>query len=171
MITEIDLTKELKSYLTFILHEEVFALEIEKVVEIIEVPHITHIPKAPKHMKGVINLRGQVIPLIDTCVKFGLPPVQVGVNTCIIIIDLQLEDKRVRFGALVDQVQEVLEQEEGSLAPSPNIEANYNLNFIKGILKEKDNFVIVLDIDQTFSVEEAELLRANNLESVKDLSE
>ncbi len=159
MSTEVEVTKELQSFLTFNLNKEVFALEIKKVVEILEVPHITHIPKAPDYMKGVVNLRGQVIPLIDTCLKFGLPAIEVTKNTCIIIIDIEAGDKKIRFGAMVDQVQEVLEKEEGSLVPSPSIEASYNLDFIKGIIKDKDKFIIVLDIDKTFSVEEVNLLR------------
>ena len=153
---ETEVTKQLKSYLSFKLHDELFALEVEKVVEILEVPKITHIPKAPKHMKGVINLRGQVLPLIDTCVKFGLSPIEPDINTCIIVIDLAIADKTIRFGAMVTQVLEVLEKEDGSLQPSPSIETNYNLEFIKGILRCDEDFVIVLNIDKTFSLEEAE---------------
>ena len=172
MSVEIDINKKLNSYLTFTLHKEVFALEIEKVVEILEVPHITHIPKAPRYMKGVVNLRGQVIPLIDTCQKFGLPAIEIDQNTCIIIIDLEIAERNIRFGAMVDQVQEVLEKEEGSLLPSPSIEANYNLEFIKGIIRDKEDFVIVLDIDKTFSTDEVELLKnAEQKQTEKAVSE
>lgn len=162
---EMELTKQLKSYLTFKLHDELFALEVEKVIEILEVPKITHIPKAPEYMKGVINLRGQVLPLIDTCIKFGLAPIKPDVNTCIIVIDLEMEDKTVRFGALVNQVLEVLEIEADKLQPSPSLETNYNLEFIKGILRAEEEFIIVLNIDSTFSVEEVETLDQSRVEN------
>ncbi|MBL6448593.1 purine-binding chemotaxis protein CheW [Fulvivirga sp. 29W222] len=159
---EIDTAKALKSFLSFKLADKTFALEVEKVIEIIEVPKITSIPKAPAHMKGVINLRGQVLPLIDTCVKFGLPAIEPDLNTCIIVIDLLLKEKTIRFGAMVSQVLEVLEKEEDHIHASPSIEANYNLEFVKGIIKENEDFIVVLDIDKTFSVEEVKLMKNAN---------
>lgn len=167
MNPEIDTTTELKSFLSFKLADKTFALEVEKVIEIIEVPKITSIPKAPAHMKGVINLRGQVLPLIDTCVKFGLPEIEPDLNTCIIVIDLLLKEKTIRFGAMVSQVLEVLEKEEGQIHASPSIEANYNLEFVKGIIKENEDFIVVLDIDKTFSVEEVKLMKNTNEKKTK----
>ncbi len=136
----------LLSYHTFKLYKEVFALEIEKAVEILEIPHITQIHKATSQMQGIVNVRGRVIPLIDTSLKFGLPSIEVGNDTSIIIIDRA--EKKIKFGALVDQVQEVVEKEEGGLLPSPSIEANYNLEYFNGVIQDNENYFIVLDIEK-----------------------
>lgn len=159
MIQEVEETKKLKSYLSFKLNQETFAMEVEKVIEILEVPKVTHVPKAPNYMRGVINLRGMVLPLIDTCIKFGLPPIKFETETCIIVVDINVKGEKVRIGALVDQVLEVLEQDENNLQNSPSIEARYNLNFIKGIYKVEEDFIMVLDLEKAFTIEEVSLVK------------
>ncbi|UII20820.1 chemotaxis protein CheW [Fulvivirga ligni] len=148
-----------KSYLTFKLSDKTFALEIENVIEIIEVPQITIIPKAPEHMRGVVNLRGQVLPLIDTSIKFGLPAIKTDINTCIVVMEIPSLDKTIKFGAMVNQVLDVLEKSEEDIHESPSLEANYNLEFVKGIIKSDEDFIVVLDIHKTFSTDEVRLLK------------
>ncbi|UII25411.1 chemotaxis protein CheW [Fulvivirga maritima] len=162
MNNETTATKQMKAYLTFKLNHEVFALGVDKVVEIMEVPRITKVPKAPDYMKGVINLRGQVLPVIDTRIKFGLAPIELGKDHCIIVINMIIDDKTMYFGALVDQVLEVLEMDEETMLPTPNVNSKYDMRFIQGLLKEGDDFVMVLDIDHTFSIEEIEAIKENN---------
>lgn len=154
MNQEEEVTQELNSFLTFRLKDEKFAVEVEKVVEILEVPTITQVPKAPDYMKGVINLRGKVLPVIDTCIKFGLPEISFTKDTCIVVIAIQVNEETIHFGALVDEVIEVLEESNDAIQPSPGIEANYKLEFIKGMLNVENEFLMVLDIDKTFSIAE-----------------
>ena len=154
MINDLNLMEEVDSYLSFNLKEEIFAFEVGKVVEIMEVPKITHVPKAPHYMKGVINLRGKVIPVIDAGLKFGLEPIDLTINTCIIIIKLENRDEEIEFGVMVDQVQEVFEFDKNKLQASPNVDSGYNFEYIKGITKISENIVMVIDIDRAFTVGE-----------------
>jgi len=157
MINELSLLENVDSFLSFKLKEEMFAVEVEKVVEILEVPKITFIPKAPKYMKGVINLRGKVIPVIDAGLKFGLTPIDITIDSCIVIIELHDEDRELEFGILVDQVLEVFELGKEKLQASPSVDSDYNLDYIKGISKIDEEFVMVIDIDKAFSVGEIKL--------------
>lgn len=157
MISELNLLEDVDSFLSFKIKEEVFALEVEKVIEIMEVPKITFIPKAPKYMKGVINLRGKVIPVIDAGLKFGLKSIEMTINSCVIIIKLEQEENDIEFGILVDQVLEVFEFSKNKLQASPNVDSDYNLDYIKGITKIEEEFVMVIDIDKAFTVGEIKL--------------
>lgn len=157
MINELNLLEDVDSFLSFKLKEEVFALEVEKVIEIMEVPKITFIPKAPTYMKGVINLRGKVIPVIDAGLKFGLKPIELSINSCIIIVEIENQESQIEFGILVDQVLEVFEFSKNNLQASPSVDSDYNLEYIKGITKIEEEFVMVIDIDKAFSVGEIKL--------------
>lgn len=101
----------LSSYLSFKLGDEVFAANVSKVLDILEMTNITKVPKAPPYLKGVINLRGTVLPLIDTRIKFGLSPTEFTPNTCILVLDIKIENEGLQIGSLVDSVQEVMEIE------------------------------------------------------------
>jgi purine-binding chemotaxis protein CheW len=164
MINDLNLMEEVDSYLSFNLKKEIFAFEVGKVVEIMEVPKITHVPKAPHYMKGVINLRGKVIPVIDAGLKFGLEPIELSVNSCIIIIKLENEDDDIEFGVMVDEVQEVFEFNKNKLQASPTVDSGYNFDYIKGITKIDENIVMVIDIDKAFTEGEINL-KANPLEN------
>ncbi len=153
---------EVDSYLSFKLDDEFFAVDVKQVIEILEVPNITRVPLAPEYMSGIINLRGKVLPLIDTKVKFGLEPVVNTINTCIIVLELKVEDEVIQIGALVDSVLEVLEIEKTSIQPSPTIEAKYPLDFIKGMFRTEDNFIMLVSLDAVFSIEEVQFMQDSN---------
>ena len=106
--------KLLDSYLSFKLGDELFAANVAKVLNILEMVKITKVPKAPEYMKGVINLRGNVLPVIDTRTKFGMTPTEFTKNTCILVLDIIVDGEDIQVGALVDSVQEVLEITEDS---------------------------------------------------------
>ena len=112
---------ETTQYLTFKLEDEVFALDISKVREVLDYTDITKVPKTPDFMKGVINLRGSVVPVVDMRLKFGMPGIEKTVNTCIIIVEVTLDDETTVLGALADSVQEVLEFEPSQIEPAPRI--------------------------------------------------
>ncbi|MEQ9403813.1 MAG: chemotaxis protein CheW [Cyclobacteriaceae bacterium] len=142
------------SFLSFKLDDEFFGVDVKKVIEILEVPGITRIPLAPDYMAGIINLRGKVLPLIDTKIKFGLDPIEFAVDTCIIVIEIEVEGEVLQIGTLVDSVQEVLEIPESEIQPSPSIEAKYKLEFIRGMIRKEDDFIMLLDLDEVFSIQD-----------------
>lgn len=145
----------LTSYLSFKLGDETFAANVSKVLNILEMTKITKVPKAPEYMKGVINLRGTVLPLVDTRIKFGLTATEFTANTCILVLDIKIEDDTLQVGALVDAVQEVLEIEPHQILPSPNIGSKFHSQFISGMYKAtEEQFIMILDMDKVFSTEE-----------------
>ncbi|MFP4060381.1 MAG: chemotaxis protein CheW [Bacteroidales bacterium] len=157
---------QINSYLSFKLGEEIFASNVAKVLNILEMTKITRVPRAPDYMKGVINLRGEVLPLVDTRVKFGLEVTGLTTNTCILVLDLELGGEPVKVGALVDAVQEVLEIEEDELQPPPSIGDKYRSEFISGMYQVNDNFIMILDMEKIFSTDELTELK-NSTESTK----
>lgn len=145
----------LSSYLSFKLGDEVFAANVSKVLNILEMTNITKVPKAPPYMKGVINLRGTVLPLIDTRIKFGLSPTEFTPNTCILVLDIKIENEGIQIGSLVDSVQEVMEIEPHQILPPPNIGSKFHSEFITGMYKvREDQFIMILDVDKVFSSDE-----------------
>jgi len=150
----IDSDNKLQTYLSFKLGEEVFAINVSKVTNILEMSQITKIPKAPEYMKGVINLRGTVLPVIDLRLKFGLPEKEATVDTSIIVLSINLDGEMVMVGTQVDAVKEVLEFKTDDIAPSPTIGSKYNSGFIEGMWRMGDKFIMILDIDRVFSVDD-----------------
>ncbi|WP_243312798.1 chemotaxis protein CheW [Fundidesulfovibrio agrisoli] len=141
-------------YLTFTLGEEVFALEIASVREVLEYSSITKVPRTPEYIRGVINLRGRAVPVVDVRLKFGMPATERTVNTCIIIVEVELEGESTVLGALSDSVKEVMDIEPENIEPAPRIGTSIKADFIKGIGKHGESFIILLDIDKVFSEEE-----------------
>jgi purine-binding chemotaxis protein CheW len=157
--------QELNSFLTFILSEEHFAIEVMKVKEILEVPKITAVPRAPNYLKGVVNLRGNVLPVIDTRIKFKMEPIQMTIDTCIVVMEIEIEGEMVVIGALVDSVYEVIELKADQIKQSPSIGSKYNPEFIEGVVNLEDHFIMLLNIGKVFSIEDVEILKDNNEEN------
>jgi purine-binding chemotaxis protein CheW len=137
-------------YLTFVLQGEEYGLEILKVREIIGVMNITKVPQMPSYTKGVINLRGKVIPIVDLRLKFGMPEAAQTKETCIIVVNVQ----SVLMGVLVDTVSEVLDINSADVEPTPAFGSNVRTDFILGMGKIKGKVKILLDIDKVLSNEE-----------------
>ncbi|OGP21013.1 MAG: chemotaxis protein CheW [Deltaproteobacteria bacterium GWA2_55_10] len=148
---------ESMQYLTFKLEDEVFALDITKVREVLDFTTVTKVPRTPDFMRGVINLRGSVVPVVDMRLKFGMSRTEQTVNTCIIIVEINLDEERLILGALADSVQEVIDLEPGQIEPAPRIGTRLNTAFIKGMGKRDEQFIIILDIDRIFSMDELEV--------------
>jgi purine-binding chemotaxis protein CheW len=146
-------------YLTFKLEEEIFALDISKVREVLDFTTITKVPRTPEFMRGVINLRGSVVPVVDMRLKFGMTKTENTVNTCIIIVEIDLDGETTVLGALADAVQEVIELESGQIEPAPKIGTRLKTDFIRGMGKRDDAFIIILDIDRVFSADELALVQ------------
>jgi purine-binding chemotaxis protein CheW len=151
-------------YLTFKLADEVFAFDISKVREVLDFTTITRVPKMPDFLRGVINLRGSVVPVVDLRLKFGMPKTDRTVDTCVIITEVNVDSEQTVLGVLADSVQEVMDLDPDSVEPAPKIGAGLNTEFIKGMGKHNDGFVIILDIDKIFSAEELSIVQAGGRE-------
>ena len=162
----IELNNQTQSYLTFKLDEEIFAVTVSKVLEIQEIRQITKVPRSPSYMRGVLNLRGTVVPVIDTRIKFGMSKTIDSVNTCIVVLNIEMENDTITVGALVDAVQEVIELMDNQIGPPPSIGNKYKSEFIKGMGKVNDNFIMILDIDKVFSAEELILVKETSGETI-----
>jgi purine-binding chemotaxis protein CheW len=150
---------EARQYLTFKLSEEVFGVDVAQVREILDYVKITKVPQTPDFMCGVINLRGSVVPVVDMNMKFGMVKTERTVNTCIVVVEVVLNEEKTILGALVDSVQEVFEIEPDNIEPAPKIGTKLKTEFIKGMGKRDDKFIIILDIDKVFTSEELELVQ------------
>ena len=146
-------------YLTFDLDGEVFAIEVSKVREILDFTEVTRIPQTPDFIRGVINLRDRVVPVINMRSKFGLPAVAETVNTCIIIVQVQIDNEVSILGMLVDSVQEVLNMETDQIEPPPRMGSHMNTDFLQGMGKHDERFIMILNIDKVFSNDELALVQ------------
>lgn len=149
-------------YLTFSLAGEMFGVGILNVKEIIEYGNLTEIPMMPAFIRGVINLRGSVVPVIDLSARFGGKATQVGRRTCIVIVEVPDEDTRHDIGIIVDAVSEVLEIPASEIEPPPSFGAKIRADFIFGMGKVAGKFVILLDINKVLSVEEIAMLTGSD---------
>ena len=143
-------------YLTFKLGAEEYGLEILKVQEIIKMMSITHIPRTPSFVKGVINLRGKVIPVISLRLKFEMEEIEDTEKTCVIVV--QIGEDMITMGIVVDEVSEVLEITSEAIEPPPSMGASVETQFILGMAKAKGSVKILLEIDKIFSSQEIETL-------------
>lgn len=141
-------------YLTFILNDEEYGLEILKVREIIGLMDITPVPQIPSFIKGIINLRGKVIPVVDLRLKFGMQEAEYTKETCIIVVDIE---NRL-MGIIVDTVSEVLDINAKDIEPTPSLGSTIKTDFILGMGKVKGKVKILLDIDKVLNLEELAIL-------------
>lgn len=152
-------SSESTQYLTFTLDDEVFAVDISKVREVLEFTQVTKVPRTPGFMRGVINLRGSVVPVVDMRLKFGMPKTETTVNTCVIIVEIAQDEDVAVMGALADSVQEVMELTANQIEPPPKIGTRLRSDFLKGMGKHDDRFLLILDIDKVFSTEELAMVQ------------
>lgn len=160
----------LNHFLVFRLGKEEFAVSARNVMEILEVPTFTKIPRSPEYMKGVINLKGSILPVVDTHIKFQLPPMEFTIDSCIIVLNVLLDGEHVTVGALVDEVKEVIEIGTDQIGPSPSIGSDYNPDFIEGMARVDGKFIMVLNIAQVFSTKDNARKRSNQEKHVEAMS-
>jgi purine-binding chemotaxis protein CheW len=141
-------------YLTFKLGAEVFALEVSKVREVLDFTTITKIPRTPEFLRGVINLRGSVVPVVDLRLGFGLDSVDPTVNTCIIVVEVIMAKETIIVGALADAVEEVVDIDAADIQPPPRLGSAIQTDFIQGMGKRDNGFLMILNIDRIFSASE-----------------
>ena len=156
---ENDSKTKVNSYLTFKIGDEEYGAHVNNVLNILELQKITKVPKAPEYMKGVINLRGMVLPVIDTRIKFEMSPTEFTDNTCIVVMDLMVDGELLHVGALVDSVTAVHEIDENAIEPAPSIGNTYRAEFITGVVKHGEKFIMILDLIKLFTGEELQELK------------
>ncbi len=145
-------------YLTYSLGEEVFAMDIRAVREIIQYATMTTVPLMPDFVRGVINLRGQVVPVIDLQSRLGRSTAKVGKKTCIIIFDASREGEKLELGLMVDAVSEVIEIADAHIEPAPQFGASIRRDFIRGMGKVDGEFIVILEPERALDIEDMALL-------------
>lgn len=153
--------KQVNSYLTFNLVDETFASHVNNVLKILEMQKITEVPKAPEYMKGVINLRGNVLPVIDARLKFGMTAKPYTEKTCILVLSIEIENENVEVGAIVDAVLDVIEFPKENIKPAPSLGSKYKSDFIEGIMEFDNKFLMVLNMNAVFSTDDIIHLKDN----------
>jgi len=143
-----------KQFLTFRIGNENYGLELSQTREIIEYAGITQVPLMPNFLRGVINLRGEVVPVIDLAVRLGRKPIEVQRRTCIIVVELANNDQHHVLGLLADAVSEVIEMDDENIEDAPSFGANIRAEFIQGIAKQGEEFVVLLDANNALSIRE-----------------
>lgn len=147
-----------RQLLTFLLDGEPFAIDILVIKEIIEYGSLTEVPLMPDFIRGVLNLRGSVVPVIDLAARFGRSPAQIGRRTCIVIIEMENDGEMQDVGVVVDAVNEVLELPADQIQPAPTFGTRIRADFVSGMVELEGRFVIVLDVDRVLSIDEMALL-------------
>jgi purine-binding chemotaxis protein CheW len=146
-------------YLTFTLGDEDFALDIGKVREVLDYTTITKVPRMPEFVRGVINLRGNVVPVIDLRYKLGMGAIKQSVDTCIVIVEIMIDDELTHMGALADSVKEVIDLDPSQISPPPKLGIKIKNEFIKGMGKRDEKFLIILDIDEVLTADELDIVQ------------
>ena len=149
---------ETNHYLTFKLDEEYFTVNVRNVREILEYVKITKMPEAPHFMRGIINVRGGIVPVIDLRLKFGMEPTDPKPTTRIVVLEIEREGGSLVIGSLADSVKEVIELASEEIEPPPDIGARWKRDYIKGVGKYKDEFIMLLDTDKLFSLAELTMI-------------
>jgi purine-binding chemotaxis protein CheW len=149
---------ETTQYLTFKLADEIFAINVSQVREVLDITSITHVPRAPEFMRGVINVRGSVVPVVDLRKKFEMSKTEITVDSRIVVMELLLDGDQTILGAMADSVHDVIDLETENIEAPPKIGSRWRTEFIKGIGKDNDEFIIILDIERIFSTDELAII-------------
>ena len=149
------------TYLSFIVCNELFAVSATKVLEVLQKEHITHVPNAPDFIKGIINFRGEVVPVFESRYKFNLPERTESESFVIIVFDLSTNEDEFRVGVIVDKVKDVITIDDDAIKPVPAMSKDFNSNYLQGIYKLNSDFILLLNIENVFSGKEIESIKDN----------
>ena len=145
---------DMRQFLSFFLDDEVFAFDVSRVREVLDRTELTRVPRMPAFMRGVLNLRGSVLPVVDLGVRFGMGAIDETLDTCIIVVDVDVEGESTVLGAMVDAVDQVFDLPSSALDAPPKIGAKLQTEFIEALGRRGDEFIIVLNVDRVFSADE-----------------
>lgn len=155
---------ETARYLTFRLGGELFAINVFKAREVLDLSHITRVPTSPSYLRGVVNVRGNAIPVVDLRSKFGLPATADTLNSRIIVMELQIDGETIIVGGLADSVHEVIELEPHEINDPPSLGMRWRTDLILGMGRRDDQFTIILDIERVFSTDDIVALNEDSAE-------
>jgi purine-binding chemotaxis protein CheW len=147
--------------LTFVVKDNVFAAPIEFIKELIEVPELTIVPMMPSFLRGVMNLRGSVIPVIDLAQRFSAPATELTARTCVVIFELNSLEGKYTLGVMVDAVHEVVDIEATQIDPPPQFGTHIAREFLQGMIRHKHKIMLLLELKQVLSIEQLESLIVN----------
>lgn len=150
------------TYLSFIVGDELYAVNVTKVLEVLEKQNITKVPNAPDYIKGIVNFRGEVVPVFESRTKFNLPERDENVSNVVIVLDLSKENDLFRIGAIVDKVKDVISIDDNEIKAVPAMSKEYNTEFLQGIFKQNDKFILLLDVEKVFTGEELSNIKETN---------
>lgn len=160
-------TIESTLYLTLRLENELLALDVSRVREILDLCAITRVPRTPEFMRGVINLRGTVIPVIDLRLRFGMPKAESTIDARIVVMEIKMGEIESVVGVLTDSVHDVIEIEHDKIDASPETGKQWRRDYVRGIGKHNDNFILLLDIDRVFSDTDLDIIIDSQKETVE----
>ncbi|MBN2484368.1 MAG: purine-binding chemotaxis protein CheW [Bacteroidales bacterium] len=146
------------TYLSFVIGDEQYAVNVFKVLEVLEKQVISRVPNAPHFIKGIVNFRGDIVPVFESRDKFNLPPRPEGSSYVIIVLDLSKENEIFRIGAVVDRVKDVLEIDDAEIKAVPAMSKDFNTKFLNGIYKLDNKFILLLDVEKVFTDEEVTVM-------------
>ena len=156
----------MNQYLTFFIRDEEYAVEILRVKEIIEYEHVTRVPTTPAHVRGVINLRGAVLPVVDLSAKFGNAETEPTRTTCIVVVETRLNDELITIGVVSSAVSEVVDIADADIEPAPSFGTSVRVDFLVGMGKLEGRLVLILDLDRVLSPVEIQ----QTIEAVDELA-
>jgi purine-binding chemotaxis protein CheW len=151
------------TYLSFIVCDELYAVNVIKVLEVLQKQHLTHVPNAPPQIKGIINFRGDIVPVFESRIKFDLPERSDENPYVIIVLDLSKGSDIFRIGAIVDKVKDVITIEDQEIKPVPVMSKEFNSDFLQGIFKLQNDFIMLLDVDKVFSGDELNAIHESGI--------
>jgi purine-binding chemotaxis protein CheW len=151
--------KHKKVFLSFRLGKETFAVSVKKVLEVLQKQHITEVPDVPPYIRGVINFRGDILPICDARLKFSIESITDDEKHVIIVLDLENNNQRLRIGAIADGVKDVISIEETDIKPVPEMGLRYNAEFLTGMIKSGEGFIMILNVDKVFTTDEVDFLK------------
>jgi purine-binding chemotaxis protein CheW len=170
-----DMNEGSRQYVIFRLAEELFGVDVARTREILSLTPVTRVPQTPDYLLGVINLRGQVVPVVDMRLKLNLDAQEQTEDSCIIVVEVQVDGEPIVVGAMADAVSEVLEIRADQIEPPPRLGTRLNTEYIKGMGKVGEEFLILLNIDRVFNSDELSIVQdagyVSTVETEKDLAE
>jgi len=153
------------TYLTFVLGQELFAVSVRQVLEVLQKQHITRVPKTPDHVLGIINFRGDILPVVDTRKKFSLSTSDENEKQIVIVFELGEEASKTTIAATADAVKDVIDIQDHEIKPVPELGLDYNVKFIRGAVRREETFILMLDVEKVFS--DTELSQLQKLTEVE----
>jgi purine-binding chemotaxis protein CheW len=152
----------INTYLSFIVGDELYAVNVNKVLEVLEKQSITRVPNAPRYIKGIINFRGEVVPVFESRTKFNLSDRPEDAPHVIIVLDLSKDNDIFRIGAIVDRVKDVISIDDNDIKAVPAMSKEYNTEFLQGIFKMGETFILLLDVEKVFTGDELNAIKETN---------